>query len=107
LPDACFSSCHDTTSKIIAHQMPLLLRLNSDNGWKLTTQTPFPPEGFFGFAGHMGLVGRCSGKLNSNSAAFRNWFRFEAAAAAVDLDGISHHSLRRTAARWSNGSLSS
>lgn len=27
----------------------------------LTTQTPFPREGFLGFAGHSGLFGRCSG----------------------------------------------
>jgi len=73
----------------------------------LTTQTPLPPEGFFGLAGHIGLVGKCSGKLNSNSGALRSWFRFEAAAAAVDFEGMSHHSLRRPPARSSNGSMSS
>jgi len=36
-----------------------------------TTQTPFPLDLFFGWAGHMGLVGKCSGNLNSNKAALR------------------------------------
>lgn len=44
-----------------------------------TTHTPLPPDLCFGFAGHMGLFGRCSGTSNSNAAALRMRSRRDAA----------------------------
>lgn len=63
-----------------------------------TTHTPLPPDLCLGFAGHMGLFGRCSGTSNSNAAALRMRSRRDAAvvvAAANVLGGGSHHSRRR------------
>ncbi|KAL2257115.1 hypothetical protein VTK26DRAFT_645 [Humicola hyalothermophila] len=45
--------------------------LMSQGNIQLTTHTPLPLHlGFLAFAGHIGLLGRCSGTSSSNSAAF-------------------------------------
>lgn len=54
---------------------------------RLTTQTNFPLPWCFGFAGHMGLEGRCSGRSNS-----KNDTSLTGSRRTVFL-GASHHSL--------------
>ena len=51
----------------------------------------------------MGLLGKCSGRLNSNRAAFRNLFFFDIEA---ELGGASHHSLLHRHTFWSCSLLS-
>lgn len=66
------------------------------------THTPLPNVfGFLTFAGHIGLVGRCSGTSNSNSAAVPGGLGLRGRGVpgtgevtpAPLLTGVSHHSL--------------
>ena len=62
-PPMILFNIHQLTCPLLLVLSPCLLLL--------TTQTPFPALfTFFGLAGHIGLLGKCSGTSYSNKAAF-------------------------------------